>query len=234
MGLGFDGDIWVCYGGSKQLAQGTQEEGNGGRYPPFLLDRVLELFEQGILQDWVDDQHQRGQDAGKKGLRSFILQQCHDSSQRARGFGRLGTREGLLVLDLMLPRGHAGVDDPYRICTDDRGRTGDGTGYHTLHSCQLLGWAASLLGGALEKGAGPLIEVVVDKVGNRDAEDGRVETGIESRETLTVDDGPNGLEKGGVGTLGFDLGAGGEGDQWVPRGGIMSKPENRMAEVGTG
>lgn len=57
--------------------------------------------------------------------------------------------------------------------------------------------------------------VVVDKVGDADAEQGRLEAGIQARHALALDDALRGVEGGGLGALGFDLCAGRQGDERV-------------------
>jgi hypothetical protein len=57
--------------------------------------------------------------------------------------------------------------------------------------------------------------VVVYKVRNADAEKRRVKAGVESRDTFALYDASRGIERRGLGALGFDLGACGEGDERV-------------------
>lgn len=52
--------------------------------------------------------------------------------------------------------------------------------------------------------------VVVYEIRNTDAEEGGVETGVEACYAFSLHDSSNGVVGGGVGSLGFDLGAGGE------------------------
>lgn len=220
MGLRLDGNVRIGDGRREQLAQRAQEEGDGGRDAALLLDGVLELLEQRVLQDGVDDQDQGGQDAGEQRLRALVLEH---GQQRPDGAGRLGLllaaaarQQRLVVLGLVLARGHARVEDPDGVRDDDGRRAGERAGHHALGRGQVLGEAAGLLeGGGLEGGARPLVPVVVHKVGHGDAEEGRVEARVQAAESLALDDVLDGLEEGRVGALGLDLGAGGEGDEGV-------------------
>lgn len=54
--------------------------------------------------------------------------------------------------------------------------------------------------------------VVVYEVRDADAEEGGVEPGVEACDAFALDDAAGGVEGGGAGAFGFDLGAGGEGD----------------------
>lgn len=101
---------------------------------------------------------------------ALILDQRHQSPHGARRLDLGGTRQR--ILGFVLSGGHAGVDDPYGIRDDDGGTTGDGAGNHALDGGKLLGGAAGLDGGRLEKGTGPFVPVVVDKVGDGNAEQG--------------------------------------------------------------
>ncbi len=59
--------------------------------------------------------------------------------------------------------------------------------------------------------------VVVDEVCDANAEEGGVEPGVEACDAFSLDYAPDGVVGGGLGTFGFDLGAGGEGDEGVAR-----------------
>jgi len=54
--------------------------------------------------------------------------------------------------------------------------------------------------------------VVVHEVRDTDAEEGGVEPGVEACDAFALDDAAGGVEGGGAGAFGLDLGAGGEGD----------------------
>jgi hypothetical protein len=68
-----------------------------------------------------------------------------------------------------------------------------------------------------EEDGGERRTVVVDEVCDANAEEGGVEPGVEAGDAFSLDYAPDGVVGGGVGTFGFDLGAGGEGDEGVAR-----------------
>ena len=68
--------------------------------------------------------------------------------------------------------------------------------------------------------------VVVDKVCDADAEESRVEAGIEAGDALALDDAARGIERRRLGALRFDLGAGREGDERVAGVCVSSPPTN--------
>lgn len=87
-----DGDVWVCDARREQLAERAHVEGILGRDPPLLLHHLLELLEDGVLQDWVDHQHQRRHDAREKARWALV---ADEGEERAEGRGRLrGCRAG--------------------------------------------------------------------------------------------------------------------------------------------
>lgn len=192
--LALDGDVRVGDGSGEQLAQRAQEESHGGcRVPlaPRLVD-VLHLLEERVLQDGIDDEHQRGDDAAEQGLRPLLTQQRH---QRAQGRGGLGPglllgRDGagaaaldhdlLRRLKRLAPRRHPRVDDPDRVRQDHGGGARERARHHRFYCCELLGGAPRAEGGGLEEGARPLVPVVVDEVGHADPEDGAVEPRVEA------------------------------------------------------
>lgn len=57
--------------------------------------------------------------------------------------------------------------------------------------------------------------VVVDKVGDADAEESAVQACIQTRDALAVNDAAGSIERGELRAFGFDLGACGEGDEGV-------------------
>lgn len=222
--LALDGDVRVGYRRGEQLADGAEDEGDGWGdvVPAPPLVRVLHLLEQGVLQDGVDDQHERGHDAAEERLRAFVAQQGHQGAEGSRLFIlllRAGATSGGLTLDLVLDlapaRGHAGVDDPDGVREDDGGGAGEGAGDHGLDRGQLLAGAAGAGGGGLEEAARPLVPVVVDEVGDADAEDGAVEPRVQARHALARDDLPHGGQERRLGSLRLDLRAGRQGDEGV-------------------
>lgn len=216
MHLALDRDIRVGNTGSKQLTQGAQEERHGGSDPPLLLNGILHLLEQSVLQDGVDHQDQRRHHTGEQGLGALVLEERREGSQGRRLLGGCTARQSLTLLVVRrLPGSHPRVDHPNGVRQDDRGRTSDGAGDHTLHSGEFLGGTPGLDRRGLEEGAGPFVPVVVDEVGHTDAEEGGGEARVEARDSLAGDDLLDGGEEARVCALGFDLGAGREGYQGV-------------------
>ncbi|QBZ60971.1 hypothetical protein PoMZ_07917 [Pyricularia oryzae] len=157
-----------------------------------LLDRILELLEQRVLKDGVDNENQRRHDATEQRLGTLVPQQRQQRGHGPRRGLDLGPLDdarlrlvcpvgqalfcGLFIVgsprDLLFPRGHACVDDPDGVRDEDGGGPGEGAGQHGLDRGQLARGAAGAHGGLFEKGARPLVPVVVDKVGDGDAEEG--------------------------------------------------------------
>lgn len=239
MHLALDGDIRISHAGRKQLTSRAQEESQSGRHLPPLLDGILHLLEEGILQDGVDNQHQGRDDTGEQSLGALILE---ESQKGADGAGLLGggsTGQSLILAfgGSGLACGHARVDDPDGVGQNDGGGAGDGAGDHRLNGRELLGGPTGLDGGRLKEGARPFVPVVVDEVGDGDAEQGGGKTGVEAADALAGDNLLDGGEEGGIGrALGFDLGAGGEGDEgvavvvWVVSGGLEEWARGRDGE----
>ena len=72
-----------------------------------------------------------------------------------------------------------------------------------------------LEGGFFEGGTRPFVPIVVDEVCDADAEEGAVKACVEAGNAFAGDDAFGGVEGRCLGPLRFDLGAGGEGDEWV-------------------
>ncbi|ROV89101.1 hypothetical protein VMCG_09846 [Cytospora schulzeri] len=84
--LRLDGDVGVRDARGEELAQGAEEEGDGrGDGAAALLDGVLELLEQGVLQDGVDDEDQGGEDAGEEGLGPLVPQHGEEGAEGGGG-----------------------------------------------------------------------------------------------------------------------------------------------------
>lgn len=219
--LALDGDVRIRHGRSKQLAQGSKNKRNGGRHLPLPLHGILHLLEERILENGVDDEHQRRDDSGEQGSRALLLQQGHERPQGGRALAASATvATGGLEVGLLAARGDARVDDPDGVGDDDGGRAGNGAGDHGLDGGELLAGAAGAGGGLFEKGPRPLVPVVVDEVGDADAEEGRVDARVQAREALARDDLLDGLGEVALGLFGLDLGSGGEGDERVAVPGV--------------
>lgn len=160
-----DRDVRIRQARRGQLAQRAEQEGVARAdrrrlAPP--LQRVLQLLEDGVLQDRVDDEDQGRQHAREERAEAFVPEQGAQGVEgggapfpRGAGAGeaffvRWGRRRGLAGR-------HARVDDPDGVCGDDGGGAGDGAGDHGLEGGELFGGAACALGGALEEGAGPFV-----------------------------------------------------------------------------
>lgn len=215
--LALDGDVGVGDARGEELAEGAQEEGEGGRHLALLLDGILHLLEEGVLEDGVDDQHEGRQHTGEERLGALVLEQGHQRAQRRDGLcpAALGRLAGLLGVALALalgPGGDAGVDDPDGVGHDDGGGAGDGAGQDGLDGRELAPGAAAARGGLLKEGLGPLVPVVVYEVGDADAEEGRVDSRVEPGDALAGDDLLHGVDELGLGLSGFDLRSGRESD----------------------
>lgn len=219
MHLALNSDIRVCHRCGKELAQGSQHECHGRRNLPLLLHRILHLLKECVLQDGVDDQHQRRDDAGEQGLGPLVFQEGHERANRAGSLAALGNGAGagagLDIIRVLAARGDARVDDPDRVCDDDGRRAGDGARDYGLNGRELLAGAAGAAGGLFEEGPGPFVPVVVDEVGDADAEQRRVDARVEARDALARNDLLDGFDEFALGFSGFDLGSGGEGDERV-------------------
>jgi hypothetical protein len=214
--LGLDGDVWVGDRSSEQLAQSAEEEGDSGSHLATLLYCVLQLLEQSVLKNGVDDEYKSWDDTSEESLRTLVLEEQQQSADGAGGLGRLGRLASLdVLLLLLLTGGDSGVDNPNGVGDDNGSGASNGTSNHRLNGGELGASATSLGSGLLEETAGPFVPVVVDKVGNADAEEGRVNAGVQTRDTLTGDDVANSLAELALGLLGLDLGACREGDERV-------------------
>lgn len=210
-------DVWICDARRQQLAQRADEEDVERPQLAPLLHHLLQLLEDGVLQDGVDDQHQRGHDAREQRQRPLVPDERQERAHR-RGslLWRRARDERLVRLLVALARRHARVDDPDGVREQHRRRAGDGARHHALERREPAGEAARAeLSAALKGGPSPLVPVVVDEVRDRDAKEGRVEAGVEAGEALAVEDVLDGLEDRGRRTLGLDLGARGEGDERI-------------------
>lgn len=209
-----DRDVRVGDARRKQLAEGTEVEGVGGCDAAALSKAVLELLEDGVLQDGVDDEDEGGHNAGEQPGGAFLPDESEQCAERGRRLRGLRTREDGLIR-LGLARRHARVDDPDGVCDEHSRAACNGARYHGLDGRELLGGPASLERGLLEESTRPFVPVVVDEVCDADAEECGVETGVETCDALALDDAAGGVEGGGLRTFGFDLSPGRERDQGV-------------------
>ncbi len=213
----FNRDIWVSDAGGEELPERTQKESDERADTLLLLplNHILQLLEDGVLQNWVDDQHQRWHHTGEQSSWALLSHQrqerinsgwCHWCRRAWEG----GLRRRALASS------HSCVDYPDWVGEEDRGRSSYGASHDRLDCGELCG-AAGLACSGLEGAARPFVPVVIDEVGYADAEEGAVKAGVEGGCTLALDDRFNCLEKCGLGALGLDLGAGGQGDERIAR-----------------
>ena len=113
-----DRDVWVCDRCGKQLANGTEVEGILRCYPSSPFDNVLQLLEEGVLQDRIDHQDESRKYTGEEGPNTLLLDDIYQCSQSGLGFFRRGSGERLLRFGFA--GSHAGVYDPDRVGDQDR------------------------------------------------------------------------------------------------------------------
>lgn len=143
MGTGLDSDVWVRDASSSKLAQGSKQEAVSGGHLPAPLEHLLQLLEDGVLENRVDDQDQSWQHAGEEACRTILTDDLEEGGQRVRrtfllcdswDFALLSWKNRLAGLRLACS--HAGVDDPDRVCDQYSGGTSEGTRSHRLESGQ--------------------------------------------------------------------------------------------------
>lgn len=153
-----DSNVRVGDAGSQQLAQRTKVERILGCDPPPLLQHLLQLLEDGVLQDRVDDQDQRRHDASEQARGALI---ADEGEERAKRRWRLlrGCRcaRERLVGGFGFARRHARVDDPDGVGHEDGCAAGEGACHHGLDRGELGGGATGFERSLLEEGAGPFV-----------------------------------------------------------------------------
>jgi hypothetical protein len=211
-----DRNIRISNARRRQLPDRTQIKRVRRRHAPPLLERVLQLLENGVLKNWIDDEDERGQHASEERSRALVADQRHEGPDRGGCFllwTLLAPRERILLM--LFPRRHPCIHHPDGIRQQDRRRPGDGACDHALDRRELLARTAGLLRRFFKEGPGPFIPVVVDEVGDGNAEEGGVEAGVQAGETFTLDDVLDGGEEGGGRAGSLDLGAGRERDERI-------------------
>ena len=193
---------------------------------PTGLERVLQLLEDGVLQDGIDDEHEGGQDACKEGADTFIAQDGAQRAQRRRlPLVAAATTRQLCGLDvdvgagiavgLGLARRHARVDHPDGVGQQHGGAARDGARHHGFRRRQPLARPPGLDRRALEEGARPLVPVVVHEVGHADAEQRRVQARVQAGDALAPHDVSDRVQRRRVRALRLDLRAGRKRDERV-------------------
>lgn len=158
MHAALDSDVRVGNARGQQLAQGTQVEGVLWCDTPPLLEHLLELLEDGILENGVDDQDQGRHDTGEQARKALFAHKGEEGAERRRGFLR-GCRSAWerLVRGLRLARRHARVYHPDGVGHEDGGATSEGARHHGLDGRELRGSATGFERGLFEEGAGPFV-----------------------------------------------------------------------------
>ena len=132
-----------------------------------------------------------------------MLEQGHEGGDGTGG--PLGLVASFEVTVVVLAGGDAGVYNPDGVGDDDSGRAGNGTGNHGLDGGELLAGATGRGGGALKERACPFVPVVVDKVGDADAKERRVDARVQAREALARNNLLHRLDELALVLLGLDL-----------------------------
>jgi hypothetical protein len=142
----------------QQLAQRTQVKGILWCNAPPLLQHLLQLLEDGILEDGVDDQDQGRHDAGEQARRALVTHEGEEGAEGGRGFlCGCGCARERLVRAFRLARCHARVYDPDGVGHEDGGATGEGARHHGFDRGELGGGATGFERGLFEEGASPFV-----------------------------------------------------------------------------
>lgn len=213
-----DSNVRVRDARREQLAQRTEVKTIGRGDAPALLDHALQLLEDGVLQDRVDDEHERRQHASEQSSRALITDDGEQGRDGARGSALLrlalvARQHGLVAL--RFASRHARVDDPDGVRHHNGRAAGDGASSHGLQRRQFPTWAVGGHGRFEEPRPGPFVPVVVDEVGHCDAEEGAVQASVETGDSLARHDALGCGQGARFGFLGLDLGAGGQRDEGV-------------------
>lgn len=134
-----NGDVRVGDAGGSELSESAEQEAVACGDLPALLEHLLELLEDGVLQDRVDDQHESRQDTGEETRDAVFTDNLKEGRERVGRFLLLG-RSGSLALfggedglaGLLLACRHAGVDHPDGVGDKHSSRASDGAGSHGL------------------------------------------------------------------------------------------------------
>lgn len=209
-----DGDVRICDRSGEDLAQGTKVECILGSDPSPALQDVLQLFEDGVLQDRVDHQHQRRKNTSKKSLGAFLVKKLQ---QRPDGrwllLGRRA-RQGWL-LDVGLASSHAGVNNPDGVGDQNRCTASESTSNHRFDGGELLRGPAGPHSGLLKRSPRPFIPIVVHEIGDTDSKQCRIQARVEASDTLPLHNPTHRIEGCRMGTFRLDLCSRGKGDQRI-------------------
>lgn len=70
-----DGDVRISNRCRQELAERAEKESVPRHDPSPFLYGILQLLEDGVLEDWINHQDQRRQDTGKERRQSFLAEQ---------------------------------------------------------------------------------------------------------------------------------------------------------------
>ena len=184
------------------------------------------------MQDRVYDENKGGEHAREESGWALGTEECHEGGDRrwflrfttrrrgrSRERRRATARRGRRRRSSSSAGSHAGIDNPDRIRDEDCSGACDGACEDGVEGGEGRGAA-----GAEEGRSRGLVPVVVDEVGDGDAEEGGVEARVEAGDAFALDDAPDGVVGCGLGPFGLDLGTGGEGDEGVAVGWSMLEP----------
>lgn len=137
-----DRDVGVCDAGRRQLTDRTKYEAVSRSDLSPLLQQLLQLLEDGVLQDRVDHQDQCREHAGEEAQETLLTHNLEEGRDRVRSpllLSRrrvaLGTGEGR-VIRLLFTSCHTGVHHPDRIGDHDSRTAGKSAGRHRLNGVQ--------------------------------------------------------------------------------------------------
>ena len=80
----FDCDVRVGDGSSGQLSNRPEHETIFGLDFSTFLNHLLELFENGVLQNRIDDKNQGREDAGEESHEAILMDDFHECGDGAR------------------------------------------------------------------------------------------------------------------------------------------------------
>ena len=190
----------------QQLPQRPQIKRISRRNPPPLLQTILQLLKNSILQDGINNQHKRRHHTREQPRGTLLPQQ---RKERPKGRRRLRLRRSRQrIIRLRLAGRHPRVNHPDRVRNEHGCAARERTRKHGLHGGEFLAGAPGLERRLFEERPRPFVPVVVDEIGDADAEERRVEAGVEAWDALALDDATGGGERRRRGAFGFDLGAG--------------------------
>ncbi|KAL8767418.1 MAG: hypothetical protein Q9194_005997 [Teloschistes cf. exilis] len=213
MHAALDRNIRVRDAGSEEFPDGPQEEGiaRGDPTAAAFLEYVLQLLEDGVLQDRVYDEYERGQHAGEEGGGAFSAEEGEEGGEDAssvdvdeeedweRAVIRvLTTQMGLVISTVALPAMAPAIMDSMVV---------------SFLEAREERMAARSKNARVHSYPEEELSVNFLAYGGRDRS--RFETGEQATESFSLHNSSGGVVCGGLGAFGLHLGAGGEGDEGV-------------------